>query len=59
MGQATVRRWVDDIMPLLTDADPLGVDGFHTHRLPLADAPHGYEIFQKKEQDAIKVLLEP
>ncbi len=35
------------------------VDGFHTHRLPLADAPHGYEIFQKKEQDAIKVLLEP
>ena len=46
-------------MPLLTDADPLGVDGFHTHRLPLADAPHGYEIFQKEEEDAIKVLLEP
>src|SRR3954463_16478677 len=29
MGQANVKKWVDDIMPLLTDEDPLGVDGFH------------------------------
>ena len=35
MGQANVKRWVDDIMPLLTDDDPLGVDTFATHRLPL------------------------
>jgi threonine dehydrogenase-like Zn-dependent dehydrogenase len=59
MGQANVRRWSDDIMPLLVDADPLGVDGFATHRLPLAQAPHGYEIFQKKRDGAIKVLLQP
>ena len=36
MGQANVRRWTDDILPLLTDDDPLGVDGFATHHLPLA-----------------------
>ena len=30
MGQANVKRWVDDIMPLLTDDDPLGVDDFAT-----------------------------
>ncbi|CAN5231464.1 zinc-dependent alcohol dehydrogenase [soil metagenome] len=59
LGQANVRRWVDDIMPLLTDGDPLGVEGFATHRLPLEQAPHGYEIFQKKEDGAIKVLLKP
>lgn len=59
MGQANVHHWVDDIMPLLTDGDPLGVEGFATHRLPLDDAPHGYEIFQKKEDNAIKVLLQP
>ena len=41
MGQANVKRWVDDIMPLLTDDDPLGVDTFATHRLPLAEAPAG------------------
>lgn len=59
MGQANVKRWVDDIMPLLTDDDPLGVDAFATHRLPLAAAPHAYESFQKKEDGMVKVLLKP
>ena len=35
MGQANVKRWIPDIMPLLTDDDPLGVEQFATHRLPL------------------------
>ena len=60
MGQAHVKRWIDDIMPLLTgDGDPLGVDDFATHKLPLDQAPHGYEIFQKKQDGAIKVVLQP
>ena len=60
MGQAHVKRWVDDIMPLLTeDGDPLGTEDLATHRLPLAEAPRGYEIFQKKEDGAIKVVLKP
>jgi threonine dehydrogenase-like Zn-dependent dehydrogenase len=59
MGQANVRRWVDDIMPLLLDGDPLGVDGFATHRLPLADGPQAYETFQRKEDGAVKILLQP
>lgn len=59
MGQANVKRWVDDIMPLLTDDDPLGVDTFATHVLPLDQAPHGYEIFQKKRDGAVKVMLKP
>jgi len=59
MGQANVKRWVDDIMPLLTDGDPLGVDGFATHKLALDQAPQAYEKFQKKEDGAIKILLQP
>ncbi|MEA2247719.1 MAG: hypothetical protein QOH46_2248 [Solirubrobacteraceae bacterium] len=59
MGQANVRRWCDDIMPLLVDADPLGVEQFHTHQLPLDQAPDGYEMFQKKRDGAVKVLLKP
>jgi threonine dehydrogenase-like Zn-dependent dehydrogenase len=59
MGQANVKRWVDDILPLLTDDDPLGVDGFATHHLPLEQAPIAYETFQKKADGAIKILLEP
>jgi threonine dehydrogenase-like Zn-dependent dehydrogenase len=59
MGQANVKRWADDIMPLLTDGDPLGVESFHTHHVPLAQAPEAYEKFQKKEDGAVKVLLKP
>ncbi len=60
MGQAHVKRWIDDLMPLVTDdSDPLGVMDLATHRLPLDRAPHGYEIFQKKRDGAIKVLLNP
>jgi threonine dehydrogenase-like Zn-dependent dehydrogenase len=59
MGQANVLRWVDHIMPLLTDDDPLGVDDFATHRLPLEQAPHAYDIFQRKAEGAIKIVLKP
>ncbi len=59
MGQANVKRWVEDIMPLLGDDDPLGVDSFATHTLPLEQAPHAYEIFQKKQDGAVKVILKP
>ncbi|MGZ8803873.1 MAG: zinc-dependent alcohol dehydrogenase [Microbacterium sp.] len=60
MGQANVKRWVDDIMPLLEgDSDPLGVDSFATHHLPLGDAPKAYETFQQKRDGAIKIVLQP
>ena len=60
MGQANVRAWIDDILPLvIDDADPLGTEDLVTHKLPLEQAPHGYEIFQKKEDRAIKVVLQP
>ncbi|MEV5101989.1 zinc-dependent alcohol dehydrogenase [Streptomyces massasporeus] len=59
MGQANVRRWSDDIIPYLTDEDPLGVEDFATHRVPLSEAPHAYEMFQRKEDGAVKVLMQP
>jgi threonine dehydrogenase-like Zn-dependent dehydrogenase len=59
MGQANVKRWVDDILPLLTDDDPLGVDTFHTHAVPLEQAPADVRDFQKKQDGCVKVLLKP
>ncbi len=59
MGQANVRRWSDDLLPLLNDEDPLGTDDLTTHTLPLDRAPHGYDIFQRKADGAIKVVLQP
>ena len=59
MGQAKVKSWTPQILPLLTDDDPLGVHDLETHVLPLDQAPHGYDIFQKKQDGAIKVVLKP
>ena len=59
MGQANVKKWVPEILPLLGDDDPLGVDDFATHRVGLEEAPHAYEIFQAKTDGAIKIVLQP
>jgi threonine dehydrogenase-like Zn-dependent dehydrogenase len=60
MGQANVKRWISHIMPLVVDeSDPLGVEDLATHKLPIDQAPHAYEIFQKKQDGAIKILLQP
>ncbi|MET8862164.1 zinc-dependent alcohol dehydrogenase [Nonomuraea sp. NPDC004580] len=60
MGQAHVKRWVSPLMPLVTDdSDPLGVMDLATHRMPLEQAPQAYEMFQKKADGAVKILLKP
>jgi threonine dehydrogenase-like Zn-dependent dehydrogenase len=60
MGQANVRRWIDDLLPLvLDDADPLGTESFATHHLPLEDGPRAYEMFQKKQDGAVKIVFRP
>jgi threonine dehydrogenase-like Zn-dependent dehydrogenase len=43
----------------LQDEDPLQVDNFATHHLPLSDGPAAYEMFQQKRDGAVKVLLTP
>ncbi len=60
MGQANVKRWVEDIMPLLEgSADPLGVEEFASHHVPLEEAPQAYADFQAKEDDTFKVVFTP
>ncbi|THG31076.1 alcohol dehydrogenase catalytic domain-containing protein [Naasia lichenicola] len=59
-GQCNVKRWIDDILPLVEDPfDPLGTEDLVTHTVPLEEAPDMYEIFQKKEDGCIKVVLKP
>jgi threonine dehydrogenase-like Zn-dependent dehydrogenase len=60
MGQCHVKRWIDEIMPhVADDADPLGVQDLATHVLPLEEAPGAYEMFQKKTDGCVKVVLTP
>ena len=60
MGQANVRRWVDDLLPLAERADdPIGLETFATHHLGLDEGAHAYDIFQRKAEGAVKVLFRP
>ena len=60
MGQCNVKRWIDDLLPLVEDpSDPLGTLDLTTHSVPLAEAPQAYETFQKKTDGCIKVVLKP
>lgn len=60
MGQCNVRSWIDDLLPLVEDsADPLGLNDFVTHRMPLSQAPEAYDMFQEKEDGCVKVVLDP
>jgi len=60
MGQANVHAWIPDLLPLVDDpSDPLGVLDLTTHRVPLSEAPEAYEVFQKKADGAVKIVLAP
>jgi threonine dehydrogenase-like Zn-dependent dehydrogenase len=60
MGQCNVHRWTSRLWPLIEDpSDPLGVTDLVTHHVPLTEAPRMYELFKKKEDGCIKVVLHP
>jgi threonine dehydrogenase-like Zn-dependent dehydrogenase len=60
MGQCNVKRWTQELLPLVEDpADPFGLNDLVTHREPLERAPEMYEVFQKKEDGCVKVVLNP
>ncbi|OAR27035.1 glutathione-dependent formaldehyde dehydrogenase [Streptomyces sp. ERV7] len=58
-GRTNVHRWSADIMSFLADDDPLGVDDFATHHLPLERAPHAYDLAERGADGAVKVLMRP
>jgi len=60
MGQCNVHQWMDTLMPIVEDpTDPLGTEDLTTHPVPLDRAPEMYELFKKKEDGCIKVVLKP
>lgn len=60
MGQANVRRWSDRLFELLSrPEDVFDVETLASHHLPLEDAPGAYQMFQRKADGCIKVVLHP
>src|SRR5205823_5882819 len=57
-GQAPVQKYIDDLIGYLEEGK-IKLDDVISHRLPLAEAPRGYEIFNEKKEDCVKVVLKP
>ncbi|RDC66143.1 zinc-dependent alcohol dehydrogenase [Adhaeribacter pallidiroseus] len=56
--QAPVQIYIDHLMNLV-QTGKVTLNDIITHTLPLSEAPHGYEIFKKKEDNCVKVVLKP
>jgi threonine dehydrogenase-like Zn-dependent dehydrogenase len=57
-GQATVHNFIDELMEMVVSGK-LKADDIISHRLPLDQAPHGYSIFNKKQENCTKIVLNP
>jgi len=58
MGICPAQAYVDRIMRMIIENKIKATD-IITHTLPLAMAQHAYEIFDKKEDNCIKVVMKP
>jgi S-(hydroxymethyl)glutathione dehydrogenase/alcohol dehydrogenase len=58
MGQAPVIHYIPELYQMIMEEkfDPTDII---THQIPLSEASHGYEIFDEKNDDCIKVILKP
>ncbi|MGB7442477.1 MAG: zinc-dependent alcohol dehydrogenase [Coleofasciculaceae cyanobacterium] len=57
-GQTHVQKYLQPLLERIQNGE-IDPSYIITHRLNLEDAPKGYEIFKKKQDDCIKVVLQP
>ena len=57
-GQTHVQRYMQPLLERIQQGE-LDPGAIISHHLRLDEAPHGYDIFQKKQEQCIKVVLHP
>lgn len=57
-GQAPAHKHIDKLLEYVVEGK-VKLDDIITHRLPLTDISHAYSIFKKKEDNCVKVVLDP
>jgi len=57
-GQAPAHKYIDELLKYVVDGK-VKLDDIITHRLPLSQVAHGYKIFKEKEDDCVKVVMDP
>lgn len=57
-GQALAQNYVDELLGFIKDGK-LKADDIISHRLSLDEAPHGFKIFNEKQDDCVKIVMHP
>jgi len=57
-GQAPAHKHIDKLLEYVVEGR-VKLDDIITHRLPLSEISHAYDIFDKKEDGCVKVVLDP
>jgi threonine dehydrogenase-like Zn-dependent dehydrogenase len=57
-GQAPAHKYIDDLLKYVVEGK-VKLDDIITHRIPLSEVARGYKIFKEKEEDCVKVVMDP
>ncbi len=57
-GQVPVQAYIDELESYVLDGK-IRLDDVISHKLPLSEAAHAYEIFNDKKDDCVKCVLKP
>ncbi len=57
-GQAPVQKYIDHLLSLVQEGK-VTLNDIITHNVPLSEASRMYDIFNKKEDNCVKVVLKP
>ena len=57
-GQAPVQKYIDHLLSLVQKGK-VTLNDIITHQVPLSEASCMYDIFNKKEDNCVKVVLKP
>jgi threonine dehydrogenase-like Zn-dependent dehydrogenase len=57
-GQAPAHKYIDELLQFVKEGKVV-LDDIISHRLPLSQIAHAYDIFQEKKDNCVKVVLTP
>lgn len=57
-GQAPAHKHIDKLLEYVVSGK-VQLDDIITHRLPLSEIAHAYDIFKNKEDGCVKIVLDP
>jgi alcohol dehydrogenase len=57
-GQAPVHKYIDELIGIV-ESDRVVLNDILTHTMPLSKVTEAYDMFKKKEDNCVKIILKP